>query len=211
MPTGKLRFDSAQCALILNETKPYLMRGGTAIDWDTAFREHPEWQAKLGVKKLPDSAFYAAAARIRRNSQLPPPVPVPAITLTAAKNGGGGGGKPDAIDPAARAERHAFFLQIRQTSITPNGRTRWAQVREKFPAEFERFHMADKRGMSAYQYWMRVHGPTAVQKKQAAPPAPVPESDCTLTGPGLQLQFSSRHLPVILHTIALAMSGKKVL
>lgn len=46
-------------------------------------------------------------------------------------------------------------------------------------------------------------------KRQLVPVAPLATHECCVTGPGLRVEFTAALLPTILHTIALALGGKK--
>ena len=46
-------------------------------------------------------------------------------------------------------------------------------------------------------------------KRAAQMPVVVPSAECVLTGPGMRIEFAAALMPTILHTIALAIGGKK--
>jgi hypothetical protein len=52
------------------------------------------------------------------------------------------------------------------------------------------------------------HKPKRRYTKRQVPTAP-PAAECCVTGPGLRVEFTAALLPTILHTIALALGGKK--
>jgi len=53
------------------------------------------------------------------------------------------------------------------------------------------------------------HKPKRPYTKRQAPTVPVTAHECCVTGPGLRVEFTAALLPTILHTIALALGGKK--
>lgn len=106
--------------------------------------------------------------------------------------------------PKADAERITAFLRARRQDYANNTecfRAALAENNIKLKVSSTNVSRYFKKvGKVKRPYTRR-----AVLAAVAAPAVP----ECAITGPGLRIEFSSALLPTILHTIALALGGKK--